>query len=351
MLKNNVTIYDIAKEAKVSPATVSRVLTGNARVSVEKSRRIREIIEKYDFQPNALARSLLKKESNTIGVILPDIVNPFFASVFLEAEKYAMAAGYSMILCNSMNNIFEDDNASESMYLKMLSEKQVDGIIFLGGRINMVRTDRILADEMNAILAKVPIVMINGRMSGVECHRVRSDEREGIFSLIEYLVSLGHRNIGFIGGASNVTSSAIKLKALRDALDHFDLTFNEKWVFLSGDFGIEGGTEAMKTLLSKKDRPTAVVAVNDTVAIGAIKYAASMGLDVPGEISVTGYDDSYLCNIISPALTSVSHNIPELARKAIDMLCSTFAGKNVPKESIVRTNLVVRDSCAAPKKC
>ncbi|AUS96425.1 hypothetical protein CDQ84_14415 [Clostridium thermosuccinogenes] len=348
-MKNNITIYDIAREAKVSPATVSRVLTGSARVSVEKSRIIREIIEKYDFQPNAIARSLVKKESRTIGVILPDIVNPFFATVFLEAEKYAVSLGYSMLLCNSINDMFESNIALESIYLKTLTEKQVDGIIFLGGRINMVRTDKKLAEEMNTVLAKVPIVMINGRMGGVDCYKVRSDEREGIFSIVEYLTSLGHRSIGFIGGRLNVTSTAIKLNALKDALRHFKLEFNEKWIVISGDFNIENGAKAMKTLLSEKERPTAVIAVNDTVAIGAMKYAASVGVDIPGDISITGFDDSYLCDIVTPRLTSVSHNIPELARKAVDMLCYTFANRSVPKERIVRTSLTIRESCACPR--
>ncbi|MDI6617313.1 MAG: LacI family DNA-binding transcriptional regulator [Clostridiales bacterium] len=338
-MKKNITIYDIAKEAEVSPATVSRVITGSARVNIEKSRKIREIIDKYNFQPNALARSLLKKESKTIGIIMPSIDNPFFANIFLETEKLLTAEGYSIILCNAFNIDLE------SVYLKMLVEKQVDGIIFLGGRINMVRTNKQLADEMNAVLDKVPIVMINGRMSGVDCFKVRSDERAGIFSIIEYLISLGHKDIGLIGGISSITSTSIKHKALKYALKHFGLEYNKDWVIFSG-FSIDDGLNAAKTLFSLSRIPTAVIAINDFVAIGAMKYAYSQGIKIPQDISLTGFDDSYLCDIVSPTLTSINHDIPKLTKTAVDMI----AGKKSSREKVIETSLTIRQSCSKSKQ-
>lgn len=346
-MKQMVTIYDIAHEAGVSPATVSRVITGNAGVSLEKSRRVRKVIEQYNFQPNALARSLLTKESKTIGVILPDIVNPFFGEIFLEVEACAINTGYSVILCNSVNTSLHTDKDAESMYLNVLAEKQVDGIMFLGGRANAVKTDRKLADEMNAILSRVPMVMINGRMRGVDCHRVRSDEREGIFQLVEYLHSLGHKKTGFIGGIPGITSTEIRHKAMKEALQYFNMDYNNKWVCFS-DFSIKSGYDAMNALLSgteKQERPTAIIAVNDFAAIGAMKYAAANGIRIPEDISITGFDDSYLCDIVTPGLTSVSHNIKELARIAIDMLCAAMSGKSAARESVVKPGLVLRESC------
>lgn len=348
-MNKNITIYDIAREAKVSPSTVSRVLTGNARVSEEKTRRVKKLIKKYNYQPNALARSLLTKSSNTIGVILPSVDNPFFASVFMEVEKLALARGYSVILCNSVNTMLKNDYKSESMYLKMLVEKRVDGIIFTGGRANRVKTDKDLANEMNSIIAQIPVVMINGSMQNVDCYKVQSDEREGMFSAIEHLVSLGHRDIGFIGGQPSITSTYIKQKALKDALEYFNLSYEDQWIIYS-DFSIDSGARALKKLLAKKDIPTAVVAVNDLVAIGAINYAMSKGLNIPDDISIIGFDNSYLCDIVTPKLTSVSHNICELAKTAVEMLCADDLDGDISKEKIVKTKLISRNSCASPRK-
>ena len=132
-MKKAITIYDISKEANVSPSTVSRVINGNVKVSYEKTQRVKALIKKYNFQPNAIARGLIKKESNTIGVIIPDIKNPFFSSAFLEIEKAAMNRKYSVILCSSINKKLQSDTEAETHYLNMLLEKQVDGIIFMGG--------------------------------------------------------------------------------------------------------------------------------------------------------------------------------------------------------------------------
>lgn len=348
-MNKNITIYDIAREAKVSPSTVSRVLTGNARVSEEKTRRVKKLIKKYSYKPNALARSLLTKSSNTIGVILPSVDNPFFASVFMEVEKLALARGYSVILCNSVNTMLKNDYKSESMYLKMLVEKRVDGIIFTGGRANRVKTDKDLANEMNSIIAQIPVVMINGSMENVDCYTVQSDERGGIFSIVEYLVSLGHRNIGFIGGNPDITSTYTKQAGLRDALTYFNLPYKDEWI-IYGDFSIESGARSFKKLLTKKEVPTAVIAVNDLVAIGAINYATSRGFNIPDEISVVGFDNSYLCNIVTPKLTSVSHNIAELAKTAAKLLCTKNLDEDIPKEKIVKTRLILRNSCASPRK-
>lgn len=348
-MKKNITIYDIAREAKVSPATVSRVLTGNARVSEEKTNRVKKIIKKYNYQPNALARSLLTKSTNTIGIILPSVDNPFFASVFMEVEGQALAHGYSVILCNSVNTMLKNDCESESMYLKMLVEKRVDGIIFTGGRANKVKTDKVLVDEMNSIIDQIPMVMINGSMENVDCYKVQSDEREGMFSIVEYLVSLGHRDIGFIGGQPDITSTYVKQIALQDALKHFNLPYKDEWIIYD-DFSIESGFRAFKKLLTKKSIPTAVIAVNDLVAIGAINCAISENLSVPDDISIVGFDNSYLCDIITPKLTSVSHNIPELARTAVKMLCMDDWDKETPKKKIVKTELILRNSCAPPRK-
>lgn len=339
--KKNATVYDIAGEAGVSIATVSRVLTGNAPVRDETRQRVEQAMEKLNFQPNLLARSLALKETNTLGFVLPDIHNPFFATVFREAEIHALAQGYTLFLCNSMDN-----QALETRIMHKLVEKQVDGIIFMGGRINKTRTDPALAEEMNQILDNVPIVMINGRMKDVDCHQLKTDERSGMYALMKHLAELGHRTVGFLGGLPGITSRDIKLKTFKVAAAEFGLTYKDSWI-IPGEFSIEGGASAMETLLAQTDRPTAIMGVNDLVAIGALFTASRHGCRVPDDFSITGFDNIYLADIFPPGLTTVDQNLKQLGQCAIDILLGVLNKKKVCKETVVDTSLVIRQSCQA----
>lgn len=345
MFRKALTVYDIAKEAEVSPATVSRVLTGNANVSAAKRERIQSIIDKYNFKPNALARSLIKKESKMIGLILPDIANPFFASVFLEAEKYALSLGYTILLCNSMNDNFMNITHLESLYLKTLVEKQVDGIILMGGRVNDTNTVQEHADEVLEIMEKMPVVMINGRMTGVDCYRVIADEEHGVYQLVDYLYRLGHKKIGFIGGMPGISSYDIKIEAFLSRINEYEILCKKEWI-INGAFSIENGVECMNDLLYNEDLPTAVLAVNDLVAVGALKAAKKRGYRVPGDISITGFDDTYITDIVSPTITTVSHNFSELGRTAIDIIVKASCGEKALKENSIKTKIVIKDSCS-----
>lgn len=338
MGKDNVTVYDIAKEAGVSPATVSRVLTGNAAVSDEKRMKVEEVIKKHDFQPNALARSLSKKESKIIGVILPDITNPFFSSVFIEAEKLALKSGYTMILCDSMSN-----NELEFLYLRSLSEKQVDAIIFMGGRVNDVKTKAKYAEEMNQILKRTPIVLVNGKMTGVDCYKVVAEEEKGIEELVEHLIALGHTKIGMLGGKTSVTSTYIKHKAFEKALHKHGLEVNKNWI-LTNDFSMEAGALCMKKILELEDKPTAVMAINDLVGVGVIQAAKEAGLNVPGDIAVTGFDGVYISKITDPPLTTVSQNYEGIGKAVIETILDIVNKRETSKIQKVRTKLIIRSS-------
>jgi LacI family transcriptional regulator/LacI family purine nucleotide synthesis repressor/LacI family repressor for deo operon, udp, cdd, tsx, nupC, and nupG len=339
VLKKNATVYDIAEEAGVSISTVSRVLTGSAPVKEETRQRVQAAIEKYNFQPNALARSLTKKESMTLGFILPDITSPFFSTVFAEAEKHALSQGYIMFLCNAMN-----DEANESKYLRILAEKQVDGIILMGGRINKTHTSPEHAAEMHDLLESVPVVMVNGRMRGVECHIVRTNERAGIFSLVQYLAEMGHTHIGLIGGLSGITAYDMKLRAFKTAMRDYGLHYLDEWIIPTG-FSVDDGTAAMEQLLHMHPCPTAVMAINDLVAIGAIKSTEHHGLRIPEDMSLTGYDDINLAALFSPGITTVNQNFVELGQTAVDVMVALLNGKNVSRETIIDTQIVIRHSC------
>lgn len=345
-MDKKITIYDIAEMAGVSPATVSRVLTGNVRVSSAKKEKILELIRKYNFQPNASARSLISKETKIIGFILPDITHPFFSTVFLGAEKQALRLGYTLILCNSMNdNAFNVTNM-ESLYLKVLLEKQVDGIIFMGGRINDIYANRDYTAEMNEILRNVPIVMINGKMKDVDCCIVRTDEKAGIQNLVKYLAGLGHRKIGFIGGSKGISSSDEKLRTLKREAGKYNLICRKEWIIPSS-FSIDDGYESMEKMLENDELPTAVMAVNDFVAIGAMRAAEEHGLNIPRDISITGFDGIELANLVRPRITTVSQNCLTLGATAVDVIVGLLKGEKSKKETVVRTELLVKESCRA----
>lgn len=336
---NKITVYDIADEAGVSVSTVSRVLNDSAPVRKKTRDRVTKVMEKYNFQPNALARSLSKKQTKTIGFILPDITNPFFSEVYVKAEKAALDLGFSMFLSNAMN-----DSEVESLHLKTLVEKQVDGIIFMGGRANDTKTDTKYAEEMKLIMKKTPVVMINGEMDGVDCYKVKTDEAAGFMKGLEYLVSLGHREIALVGGINGITSTDIKLDTFKQNIDFLQIETRPEWIIVSG-YSIEGGFEAVERLLLCDKLPTAVIAINDFVAIGVIKAAKAKGLKIPEEISVIGFDNIYLTTLVNPPVTTVSHNYEELAVQAVNIIDGLNNSQSYKKEHILDSKLIVRKSC------
>ncbi len=338
-----VTIYDIAKEAKVSVATVSRVLNDTAPVKESTRAKIEGLIAKYNFQPNAMARSLLKKETGIIGVIVPDLTNPFFPEVFAGAEQEAQQSGYTFLLSNSVG-----DYAKESEYLSILREKRVDGLIFLGGRINLKHCDDHLVQELVQHASVIPTVLVNGGLRNTDLVRVATDESAGTALAVRHLVELGHKEIGFIGGESHMTTTSIKLRAFRKTMKEEGLDVREEWL-LPDSFSMDSGKKQMLKLLDMKEKPTAVVCVNDYTAIGAIKAAAEAGLKVPDDMSVVGFDDIPLAHHFIPELTTVSQQANELGKAAVQVLKGLMNKEKVKKLTSLEPQLIVRQS-TGPRK-
>lgn len=337
--KDGVTIYHIAKEAKVSPATVSRVLTGSANVREPAKSRVLELINKYNFKPNVMAQSLYLKQSKMLGIILPDIDHPFYSMIVKELERQALEKGYTCLLCNSMQNF-----SIEQAYLDNLISRQVDGIVFLGGRINQTQPTEELRTGMIDALRHVPIVFVNGKMDGVDAHTIRTDEASGVRRLLDMLDHHGHQTIGLLGGEVGVSSTDEKISVFRETMKEKRLTFKEEWIHSSG-YSIEAGEQDAMHLIHLDDRPTAVLCINDFVAIGAIKMFRKFGLKVPGDISVTGFDDTYLAEHFPPGVTSVNHNYQKLAKKTIETLVGLIAQEEQEKETVIPTYVTVRNSC------
>lgn len=341
-MANKITIYDIAKEANVSISTVSRVLTGSAPVGKTTLEKVKTVLEKYNFQPNMAARNLTKHPSMMIGVILPDITHPFYSTIFEILQQFALQADYSLLLYNAMNN-----PDLESRGLQYLQQHQVDGLIFLGGRINYANLPNHYLQELHTFTENIPTVLINGSVPKLKCHHVYTDEASGITQLVDYLVGLGHQHIALLGGNDDITVTATREGAFLRALNKIGLPIVPEWI-IRGDFSIEGGMQAMERLHAQTHQPTAIIAVNDLVALGINKYCNKHQISIPDELSLVGFDDIYLAEIITPELTTVSHNYQSLGATAVHIIQELINHRPIIEKTIIDMSLVIRDSCAPP---
>ena len=328
------TIRDVAQAADVSVATVSHVINETRFVSDELRKRVLTTMDRLDYQPNALARSLRHKRTHTQGMILPDSANPFFAEIARSIERASFAQGYSTILCNS-----DGDLAKELLYTNVLLEKQVDGIVFVAVGMSAAHIQAILNRDK-------PVVVIDRDLPGVEVDTVLCDHQSGSRAAVEHLIVRGHRRIGCITGPSDVTPSAGRAEGYRSALAAHGLPIDEALI-QRGDFQYAGGAEATATLLSLPEPPTAIFACNDMMAIGAISAATEMGRHVPVDLGIVGFDDVALASFSNPPLTTVCQPKQQMGEVAIDLLLARIKVRIAPPQRrVLPTQLIVRRSSA-----
>lgn len=347
MRKNKVSIRDIARECKVSVATVSRVLNNSDVVKEETRNLVQSVIDKHNYRPNELARGLYTQRTKTIGVILPEVTSHFFAKVFIEIEKSAIEYEQTVFLCNTLS-----DNELQDFYTLRLSEKQVDGLILLGGRVNETKTDVQYVNLLKNIVYPTPVVIINGKLDNYydNCASVGSDEHEAMFQAISYLTSLGHKKIGFLGGKTGIMSTDIKLKALYEAKSAFDFTMKKEWIKLSS-YDYQGGVQAILELLQEKELPTAIIAINDEAAAGIVNTCIAKGYNVPGDFSVLGFDNSSISTITMPSITTVSHSYEKLGSLSVEFLNNMIDEKPMKDVTNIslKMHIVERGSCTEPR--
>ena len=328
------TMKDVARKANVSVTTVSHVLNGSRFVSDEARGRVLDAMDELAYKRNALARSLRQKHSHTIGLILPDATNPFFAEVARSVSDESSLRGYSMIICNT-----DGDGEKEERFFRILTEKQVDGSSLIEAGAS-----RGAASSIGKL--GIPTVMMDrfSRLDGVDTLRI--DNAGGGALATRRLLSLGHRRIACVAGPSDVTPSAERVSGYRTALTEAGIPFREEYV-LKGDFHPESGYEATCRLLGLDEPPTAVFACNDLMAFGAIRAAFEKGLSVPRDISVVGFDDIRLAAFFNPPLTTVAQPHREMGVLAIRLLLERIADRNLPVRSpLLPTTLKLRSSTA-----
>jgi LacI family transcriptional regulator len=343
-LKNNenkaITIYDIAKEAGVSPATVSRVLTNSAKVKCDKHAKVLEIVEKYNFKPNALAKGLAETKSRTIGVLAADIRNPYYAALFVACEQAARAIDYTVTLCNSLGEM-----ENEIELLEKMQEQKVDAIIQIGGRADDLVSNIEYVEKVNQIMLTTPVI-VTGKLDGTRCHMVRIDSMKAIELLMEHLLGLGHRRIALIGGRQDVLATFEKLQKYKLILKENKIDYDESLVSDDGGYDFETGYIKMNKMLNKGIMPTAVIAINDFAALGIVKSIIEHGYSVPDDISVVSYDNTYMAEMSSPKLTSIDYNYDEFGRKLIDTAVAVTKDDKRGLIRMVTPTLIIRESSA-----
>lgn len=336
-----VTINDVAKEAGVSITTVSRVVNNNYPVKNETRLKIEEAIEKLNYRPNAMARSLITKKTSNIGIVVPGITNLFFPTIVEAIESFTKDKGYTISLCNT-----DGDSLVEEDLIKGMLSKQIDGIIVIDpSRENL---DKGYYDRLSEF---VPVIVVNGSPSGIKCNFVCYDEEVGTKEALHYLLKLGHKKIAFLRGHKSF-SYDIKEKIYRNIVKHERLSYEKILNVGKGNSieVVEKTQEQMEILLSSEERPTAIFACNDLMAVGAINACNKLGLVIPGDISIIGFDNTLLASISHPRLTSVDQNMKEIGHKAaLELLDIIENGNNSRKKIILETNLILRESCGKAK--
>lgn len=340
-----ITIYDIAKEAGVSASTVSRVLTNRVKVSDEKKEKVLELVKKYNFKPNTFARGLSDTKSRTIGILMADIRNPYYASIFIACEQAARRENYSVILYN-----FLGDMKVEEELLGKLQEQNVDAIILLGGHEDELNTTMEYAELINDIMTAIPVV-ITGKLDGSQCSMVKIDNMKSMDLLMEHLFTLGHRRIAIIGGRMNVLSTYEKVMRYKQILRIHGIPFEQELVGQDGNYDLESGYIQMNTLFEKKVIPTAVIAINDYVALGIIRSIHEHKLKIPEDISLVSYDNTYIAEASVPKLTSIDYNYKEYGETLVKTAINLIDGNNMSKLQIIDPALIIRESSSSYQSC
>ena len=335
-----VNITDVAKEAGVSIATVSRVVNDNGYpVRAATRAQVLDAVQRLGFRPNDLARGLMQKRTRTVGLLVPDVANPYYPEIARGVEDVASAQSYALVFCNT------DRRADKTeAYVNTLLEKRMDGIIIAGGGTDFTDASTAFAEY------GAPVVFIGRHREGG--HSVQISNAAAARDATGHLTMLGHHKIAFLAGPMALTSVQDRLEGYRAGLQDADLDFDERLV-REGDFGESSGYESTQALLAADPRPTAIFAANDLMAIGAIAAVQDAGLDVPDDVSVVGFDGIALGSYVRPALTTVAIPTYELGAAAMRMLLELVERKQDPEQGPeppegrtvwLPTELVVRDS-------
>lgn len=341
MKSDSITIYDLAREAGVSPATVSRVLNNTARVKQEKRDKVMALVQKYNFVPSAVAQGLSNKITKTIGVLMSDVRNPFYSTLYVGIETAASGCGYNTILCNALN-----DPDIEYQHLEMLESKNVDVILLLGGSADDLEPSAEYGQLVQRIMQKTPIIFASEFNNFATC-RLMMNDRPGIEALMAYLVGLGHRRFAVIGGREEVSPTFSKRKTIREILERDGIPEGDSWVIDTPGYEVDDGYLIGKKLFKRplKELPTAIIGINEVITLGIMRAAEECGIRVPEDISIAGFDNTFLSKICTPSLTCVGCMYDVYGEKLMELVKKLVQDPSHREVLMIPCGLTVRRSC------
>ena len=328
-----VTIYDVAREAGVSMATVSRVVNNNPNVKPATRKKVFEAIDRLGYRPNAVARGLASKKTTTVGVVIPDISNAIFAEVARGIEDIANMYHYNIILCNA-----DKKKDKEIRVINTLLEKQVDGLLFMGGAVT--------EEHQQAFrTANIPIVLCATSDESGEMPSVDIDHETAAYDAVQSLIEQGHRRIAMISGTLEDPSNGFaRFSGYKKALAEAGLAYDDTLVRI-GNYRYESGSDAMRYFLELANRPSAVFSATDEMAIGAIHAIQDKGLQVPADISVISVDNSRMASMVRPLLTTVAQPMYDIGAVSMRLLTKLMKKENVEQAQVILPHeLIVRES-------
>lgn len=331
-------LKQVADHAKVSTATVSRVINDDLKVSIKTRLKVQRAIEELNYQPNRSAQRLRSTggKAKLLGLIVPDIQNPFYVDVIRGVEEYAYQNDYAVMIGN-----FSQNEKKEKLYLGILKSENVDGFIIAP------TNDKNIED---LIKIGFPLVCIDRSLTNIDADVVKVDNEEGSYLAIKHLLGLGHTEIGFISGSLKIPTYVERLKGYKKALSEADIKFDKNLIFEKG-LDYQSGVQSMTHILDLEKRPSAVFATNNLLALGALETIHKRKVKIPNELSFVGFDDMYWAMSLNPPLTAVRQPGMEIGRSAAKLLLQRILE---PKRPIVnltfKTELMIRNSTSIIEK-
>ncbi|WP_248928402.1 LacI family DNA-binding transcriptional regulator [Paenibacillus hamazuiensis] len=329
------TIYDIAKAAGVSTATVSKVINNTGKISEKTRKKILELMDELNYQPSVLASAMKGKFTYQVALLIPDMDNPIYSQYLKHIEARGQELGFSIVMCNTDYN-----PEKEERHIALLRQKRVDGFIVASKFENEELLQKLLWDN-------VPVVLFAHERPEIVTDSVTVDDFLGGFIATEHLISQGHQRIGVV--AMDSISCQDRIRGYKSALQKAGITADEELIVFGGP-KLADAEQTATSLLDLKKRPTAVFGCNDVMAIGVMQAAKKRHISIPGELSVIGFDNTELCSIVTPELSSVAMPVHELGRKAIEVLVNKIEKSDDVKQRIrMLPELVLRESVSKLK--
>lgn len=321
--KMKVTIYDVAEKANVSIATVSKVINNKGYISQKTRERVKQVMKELNYRPNIMASALMGKQTKTVGLLIPDFANPFFAELARSIELRGHELGYNLVICNTD---YKEDK--ERKYIELLRQKSIDGFILASGFENTEMIEKLIE-------ADIPVVVVARDFSMISVNAVALDDFMGGSIAAQFLLEMGHENIGVVG--RDLWSNRERIRGVKYVLEKEELSIHPKFRYVEGLDHIDVGGNMAEEYLRSNHPPTAIFACNDLLAAGVMRRAKELGYKVPEDLSVIGFDNTSMAHIIEPPLTTIAQPLESMGTEVMNLIVKIIKGK---KTDVSRTTML-----------